>query len=493
MGVIKRQSVKHSLVSYTAVLIGALSTIFIYPEDKATYGLARFVIDTASMISPLILLGFGGVTIRFFPQFKQDNKIHKGFLMFTLSAVLIGSILFLLLGFCFKDFFYGIYADKEPIYQQYLPYLIPLAILIASIQLFVAYSSNFKRIVVPSIYQNLSKISLPLLILFYVWGYLSLDHVVNGIFLNFAVALAGLILYVYWLGELKLSFDFSFLNKAKIKEIRSFALFSLFGGLGSLLAFRIDSLMISTLLDYDSNGVFAIAAFIANVIAIPTNAVNQIAAPIVSESFKNNDLDHIRKLYKDFSLNLLVIGLLFFICIILSIEDLISIMPKSGELTDAVAIVLIIGIAKLVDMGTSINNSIINYSKYYKFGFFALFFMAIFNIIANFLLIPAFQIVGAALATLASLIVYNLVKLIFIQWRFKMQPFSQKTLWVVLIAGVVYAICSFIPATGIAVLDIVLRSGVIIGIYTAAVLYFEISLEFRNILMGMVNRVRNFF
>src|SRR5690606_40734310 len=70
------------------------------------------------------------------------------------------------------------------------------------------------------------------------------------------------------------------------------------------ISFRIDSIMITTMIDAESNGTFAIALFIANVIAIPTDAIGQITSPILSQAFQDNNLAHIRMLYKRTSINL---------------------------------------------------------------------------------------------------------------------------------------------------------------------------------------------
>jgi O-antigen/teichoic acid export membrane protein len=488
MGVIQRQSIKQSLVNYIGVGIAAISTILIYPQDTETYGLARFIIDTSLMLAPFLMLGFSSVTIRFFPHFKEEQKGHRGFLFFLVLSVSVGAIVFILLALLFKDQFYSIYAKKPHIYQQFLPYLVPLAILIAFSQLFYNYSSNFKRIAIPAIFQNLIKISLPLLILFFIWEYLSIDQVIEGIVATFALALIGLIAYVYWLGELKMKPDFSLLTKNRMKEIRGFAFYSLFSSVGSVLAFRIDMFMVPTLLDFKENGIYAIAMFIASAIAIPTNAIAQISGPIVTESIKNNDLVHVKQLYQSSSINLLLVGLLLFVCIMASIEDLFSIMPKSEELSEGLMVVFLIGIAKIIDMGTSINNQIINYSKYYRFGFYAILLMATFNITANLILIPKYQIIGAAAATLLSLGIYNLVKMVFLQVKFKMQPFTLNTIWVILIAGVAYVISLLIPMTGIAIVDILLKSCVIGVVYISAVLYFNISPELGYLLNNTIKK-----
>ena len=492
MGVIQRQSIKQSIINYLAVGIGAISTIFIYPLDKEAYGLARFIIDTSLMIAPFILMGFSAVTIRFFPQFKDEEKGHSGFLFFLVMAVSAGALIFILLSWLFKDQFYSIYAEDPPIYQQFLPYLVPLAILIAFQQLFFNYSSNFQRIAIPAVFQNLIKVSLPILILLFVWKTIPIEQVVNGILGTYILALGGLVLYVCWLGQLKLKPDFSLLKQDKLKEMRVFAVYSLFGSIGSVLAFHIDSFMVSTLLDFQNNGAFNISVFIANVIAIPTAAVGQISGPIITDSLQRNDLDHVKKLYQGTSINLLIVGLLLFVGIMASVEDLFSLMPKSDELQGGVMIVFLIGLAKIIDMGTSINNQIIGYSKYYRFGFYAIVLLAVFNVGANLILIPKYQIVGAAAATLMSLSLYNLVKMVFIQWRFKMQPFTWSTLWILLIAGAVYLIAILIPSTRIAFLDIVIKSLFIGVAFIGAVLGFNISVEFKGFLLGLMGNFRQF-
>ncbi len=491
MGVIQRQSIKQSIVNYVAVGIAAISTIFIYPLDKEAYGLARFVIDTSLMIVPFILLGFGAVTVRFFPQFKSAEKENHGFLFFLVLVVSSGCLVYILLAFLFKGHVYNIYSEDPPIYQQFLPYLVPLAILLAFLQLFTSYSSNFQRIAIPAVFQNLIKLSLPLLILFYVMQMIPIEQVVNGILVNYVVAVTGIVLYISWLGQLKMKPDFSLLKKDRLKNIRTFAIFSLFSSVGSVIAYRIDSFMVSTLIDFQSNGAYNISMFIANVIAIPTLAVAQISGPIITDSINNNDLGHVKKLYQGTSINLLIVGLLLFVSIMASIEDLFSLMPKSEELQGGDMIVFLIGLAKVIDMGTSINSQIISYSKYYRFGFYAILIMAVFNIFANLILIPKFQIVGAAAATLASLSLFNLAKMIFIQWRFKMQPFTLKTLWVVMIAGAAYLIGTFIPSTNSGILDILIKSVAIGTIYVSAIIYFNISQEFKEFLFSMNNKFKS--
>lgn len=488
MGVIKRQSVKQSIVSYVGVGIAAISTIFIYPLDKEVYGLAAFILGTAQFFAPFILLGINGVSIRYFPQFNEERKGGHGFLFFIVAYAVIGILLFILGWWLFQDQIYSWYDDKPVEYYQFFPQIVGLAILFALLNLFTSYASNYKRIVVPAILQNTIKVLLPILILLYVYKGLKVDALVDWIIGNYILITLLIIGYIYSLGALKWKPDFSWFTASRKKEMSVYAMYFMLGGIGSVMALQIDNMMIPKMVNFEGNGAYRIAAFIANVIAIPTVAIIKIASPIVSESFKKDDLAHVNYLYKQSSINLLSIGFFLYVCILASVEDLFGLMKNSDEMVGGFLIVALIGAARIIDMGTSINNPIINHSKYFRFNLFAILLLGVLNVVANYLLIPRFGIVGAAMATLGALLMYNLVKLCFIYWKFKMLPFSWQTLQLLLLAIACYVVASILPLPGIPILDIIIRSMVVAFLYGSTLFYFNISSELVGMVKGFVNK-----
>jgi len=48
MGIIQRQSIKNSIVSFAGVLIAVVSTLYIYKLDEEIYGFAHFSIQCYS-------------------------------------------------------------------------------------------------------------------------------------------------------------------------------------------------------------------------------------------------------------------------------------------------------------------------------------------------------------------------------------------------------------------------------------------------------------
>ena len=476
MGVVKRQGIKQSIVNYAGVFLAFFSTIFVYSLNTELYGAARFIIDTAFIISPFILLGAGSVSIKYFPIFKNVDKKHHGLLGLLILQSLFGGFIVLGLLFLFKDQIMGLYDDKPALYTAQFFKIGILAMLVALFNLLYSYSTNFKRIVVPSIFLSLIKVSLPILVLLFYFKYVSFSFLANGILATYLVALLGMIAYLAHLGHLFLKPSFELMDNAMTRQMSVFAIFSLLSGMGSTLAFRIDSFMVGTLIDMENNGVYNIALFIGNAIAIPTAAIIQIASPLVSESLKNNKLGEVKTLYSKSSLNLLIFGVLLFTLVMASIVDLFGLMPgKDFDIYSGYYIVMTIGLAKLVDMATSINSQIIIYSKYYRFNVVAILLMALINIMLNLVLIPKFQVIGAAMSTFLSLTIYNLIKLGFIYFRFKIQPFSLATLSVLILGALGFGLSLLIPDTGNHILNIILKSAVVGAAYTVCILKLKVS------------------
>lgn len=501
MGIIKRQAIKQSIVNYLGVAIGAISVIFIYPLATETVGLARFLIDTGTLVAPFLLLGFGGVTIKFFPEFETENGENNGMLSFILSVPAVSALLFTILVFSFRIPIQAYLHDsaREQSFQTYWIYLVPIAICLAFFQLLYNYSTNYGRITIPAIFQNFIKIVLPTVILLWYLEVISLSFLVWALVINYLLVLAAILLYLRKLGHLKLVANWSFLTPDRRKRIFNYAVFGLFGGIGSVLAFRIDSFMISTLIDLESNGIFTIAAFIGNAIAIPTNAVNQISSPIITKAIKESDFVEVSKIYKGASVNLLVVGLLLYALVACSVENLFQLMPFEEAKADdpafirqGVIIVLLVGFARIIDMATSVNNPIINFSPFYRFGLYAILILGVFNIFTNLFFIKTLSlgIIGVALATLVALSLYNLVKLIFIYWKFGIHPFSDATIKLFAIAGLATIAAYFIPSTGSLILDIAIKSLVVIAIYIPLILQAKVSPDVNELLVGVLKRFR---
>jgi len=479
MGIIQRQSLKHTIVSYVGVIIGLLSVIFIYPREEELYGLFQLISGSALLCTSFFMLGFNIHSVRSFPEFKNEENGHNGFLAFLLTGALVGFVLFLILlpgiKYLFLDVLFKNSSGRE-LFERYFYYLIPIVFLFIFNAILLRYISNFHRIVVPNILdQLLIKIATPLLIILFILGKLDVTQFIQGIVLTYIIVFTGFIFYTKFLGQLHLKPNFGFITRPMAKEMREYSIFGLLNALGSQVAFRIDTIMVAAMVSISSGGIYAIVNVISDVITKPYKAINAIAAPIISESWNTNDSAEIKNIYQKSSITLLILGCFIFLGIWLSVDDLFLIMPKSELISQGKYVIFFLGLAKIFDLATSVNSYIIGFSKKFRFNFYALLILAILNIIFNLIFIPRYQIVGAAIATFCSLLLFNIAKLIFIWAQFKIQPFTLSTLKILLLVGFCWALIYFIPFNFHPFINILLRSVLLTIIYGSLTLYFNIS------------------
>jgi len=244
------------------------------------------------------------------------------------------------------------------------------------------------------------------------------------------------------------------------------------------------------MLDLTNVGAYTILLFLTNIILIPRNSIFQISGPIVARNVDTPNMEEVNRIYKSSSLILLFAGLLISGLILLNIYDLIAILPKSEEFVGFFGVTLFLCLAHTFDMTTSVNTHIIIYSKYYKVNLFMILIMAVANIVFNLYFIPIYGLVGAALSTFLSLLIYNLAKLLFIQRVYQIQPFSMPSLYILLSALILYAAAYLIPSGTTPWLNILWRSVLFGGSFCAIVYYFNWSPQFNQLLKKLQRQIR---
>ncbi len=441
MGIIQRQGIKYSVLSYIGIAIGTISTLFIYPLNLEAYGLAQFLISSAALLSPFVVLGINVLPIKFMPYFEDIGSGHRGFFSLLLLLGLLLSVLFALFFTLGQEYITQYLVAINPVnatqLSQYIGYLLPYSILIGWNAILLNYIISFQRIVIPNLLNNVMlKVALPVFILMTVyagWDYIRFIYALIGIQV---VVLLGLLSYIRKLGQLHLNrIQWPFFRK-RVRQMVSFSIYGMVGGIGGILAFRIDSIMIPALVGLSSNGAYSLAVFMANAIAVPTGSISRIASPILSKALKENDLTTIKQIYRDASLSLFWVGVLMYILLMANIKDLVSILPAERDLSVLIPVAGILGAAKLIDMVTSVNSEIIGYSKFYRFNLFFIILLGVFSVILNYYFIQTLDmgLLGAAYATALSLLIFNTTKAAFIWIRFGIHPF-QRSLGTILLAG----------------------------------------------------------
>lgn len=181
----------------------------------------------------------------------------------------------------------------------------------------------------------------------------------------------------------------------------------------------------------------------------------------------------IKKIYTKSSLSLSVFSFLLFIGIWGNVDNIFFIIKD--DYLPGKYVILFIGLANLFDILLGVNTQIITNSKYYRNVAYFLILFALLLILSNLLLIPIYGIVGAAIASLISKFIYNLIKFLFVYQKFKLQPFTLKHVYLILITIAAYFISTLIPPLSNFIIDIIVRSGLIFILFITPVYFLKIS------------------
>jgi O-antigen/teichoic acid export membrane protein len=317
-----------------------------------------------------------------------------------------------------------------------------------------------------------------------------------GYILTYSFSLCLLIINLTRNGNLKFV-DVSLLDKSTKKGIFWYGGTTFLASVASTFAFRIDALMIGAMVVSASNvnygleavAIYAVALNIASVIEMPFRAISQIASPLISEAWKENDLQKINSIYAKASETMIVIGGYVFMGIWCCIDDVIKILPS--DYAGIKYVFLWLGLGKFINVAFGTNGHIIINSAYYKIFTWLSFFGLIFTFLTNYFFIIMYNEVGAALATSITYFVLNLIMFSYLIIKFKFQPFRLNNLMTIGLAIFLAILLSYVDFKN-AFLNICVKGIVLSILYWFIILKFKLSEEIHQYItkLGLFSRLR---
>jgi O-antigen/teichoic acid export membrane protein len=177
--------------------------------------------------------------------------------------------------------------------------------------------------------------------------------------------------------------------------------------------------------------------------------------------------------------------------VLANLDNLMNILPP--EYSGGAIVIIIIGAANIFDMAAGINGAIILNSEHYRFDLYSMIVLIIITVTLNYLLIPPYGIMGAAIGTASAVIVYNILKLCFVWIRFSMQPFEWKMLIILFIGTATLFLISLIPTMFNLYIDLLIRSAIVTLIYGLPLWMMNISEELNQLITGSIDRLKKLF
>lgn len=487
MGEIQKQSIKGTLFTYSGALLGFVISGLIYPRflEKEQIGVINVLVAYAMIFAQVFGLGFMNTTTKFFPYFRDYKKKHNGFLFLGILVSLIGSILALIAYFLLRDSMLESQAGDFKDFNQYIDLMIPIFI---SIILFNFFDNYYK--VLYNAYSGiwLKEVILRVLtisgVVFLIYNYIDFKSFSTLYAFFYVLILVILVFKIIRSGHFSLKPSIALLNKDRIREMASVSFFGIISSASGLVLVTVDRIMVKDLIGFNAAGLYATCFYFGALVGMPTRAIIKTASTYIADAWKNNDQNLLRDVYQKSSQIQFLFGLFLLIGLLINLDNIDALLKY--RFTDGLIIIPIVGLAFLTDMLSGTSGSIINNSRYYRYNAYMMLGFVIIIIAGNYFLIPRWGILGAALASLFSKAVYNLIKFLFVYKRFKLQPYNLKYLWI-LFAGAVSLIPGILlPGFGNYIVDIVLRSGIVSFLYIGLNYLFKSSDELNNLLKKYV-------
>ncbi len=478
MGIVQNQSIKNTIITFLGFGIGAINALFFYTHflGKLHYGIVATVLSGANIMMPLMAFGAQNTLIRFFSSYK-NQKERDEFLTFMLILPLA---LIIPLGLGFYFFYDQIsysWIEENPTLKPFF-WLIPIiGLFMAYFELFYAWAKVHMQSVMGNfISEVLVRIIVMLLLIGVHFDWIAKDTFVYCVALAYFAQMIAMKLYAI---SVKMPV-LRFVIPKNAKEIVQYSGFIIVSGGVAVMLVDFDKVMIPQYKDIGQNALYAVAIFIATVIAVPSRAMTQIIAPITAKLMTENKHDELNDLYKKSAINLQVIGGFIMILIFVNIKEMYQLIPE--DYSGGILVVFLIGLSKFYDVLLGNNNSIIINTKHYRtvllFGVFTVILM----IALNMIFIPLYGIEGSAFATLLTVMIYNTIKLLFVIKKMDLYPFTVKTLHSLGILAVCFLLFYFWDFPFHTIINIGLKSILLSGLYAILIYKAQLSEEINGVI-----------
>jgi O-antigen/teichoic acid export membrane protein len=476
MGIIQKQGIQNTIISYTGIIIGFINVLILQPImlSPEELGLVRILYSTATLLGTIFPLGLNGVTIKFLPSFRDPQTGNKGMLGFILLLSTVFCILMFGCLFLFKDMIIQKYVANAALFVEYIYYVLPLTICIGYISLInVYFFAQFKSSFPSFMNEVYVRLLMVLIVSLYYLKLISFEWMMRWYLLIFVSQLMVLLSMVFKHEIKALKIDWHVFNKQKVKELLMFSLTMALATIASIALRNVDVLIIGMYLPLSQVAVYTISVTIAGIIEAPAAALAKIADSKISHAFATNHHEEIKEIYTKSTRILMLTGFVLFTIIAVNLSDLLKFLPN--KYAEGETVILIVSLSALFNMMTGINSSIIFYSNKHKQGTLLLVVLILSSIVLNLLLIPKYGIIGAGIATSLNLLFFNLLKFMMIYYYFKLQPFGSYVWKIMASCLLAYMSCNLIEWGQL--INIFFKSLLVMLIFGAAIIKFDLLPE----------------
>lgn len=489
MGLIQKQTLQGTLVTYVGIIVGLLTTGFLLPNliHKDQIGLIQLLGSLSIILTQFANLGISGAGGRYFPYFRDYERGHGGFLLVAVTVAGIGflgcaSILWLA-----HDWLVAKNNDQSGMFEQYFYLLLPLTLFTLFFNLFDTYARLLYDSVTGTFLRDVGqRLFFLAAVLAYYVGWINFYGLLWGWLGSYLLVLLLMMGSIVRQGHFTLDPAHITISPELRRSMVRYAGLTLLTGLSTQLILHIDKLLVFQATNLNNTGVYGISANFGAVIVAPALILYKVSGVVIADSWKNNDLANIQLVYEKSCLSQLIIGGLVFVGIAANLPSVFLFLPKGYEA--GYYVILWVGLSKLFDMATGVNGQIITTSSYYAWDSLFNLIMVVLTIVITPMLLRRYGLEGAAIGAAITIGLFNLSRTLFVWYRFGLQPFTWRNSAIVGIALLVWALAVWPPYTTgtklVTLVDMALRSVGIVGLYMGLIFALRIYPDLNKLVIG---------
>ena len=498
MSIIRRQSIISSILIYVGFAFGALNTYLFTreggPFTKEEYGLTGVFMAVGAIMMSLASLGMPAYINKFSPYYKDHlprNKNDQA--AWALLVSIIGFALVAIAGLFMKNIVARAF-DNSPQIVQYYYWLFPFGLGLTLFSVLEGFAwQNHKSIF--SNYLKEVQFRVFVTILFVLVSISVIKEfdlfikIYSSLYLLLAIAL---FIYLYSAGKVTLNFSISKVTRRLFKKILMLCGFVWGGTLIYNLAAVADTIIIAGVFPDGAGmvGLFTFAQYLTSLIQAPQRSIIAASVAHLSQAWKDKDHKKINRIYQRSSINQLIFSAAMFCLVWLNYNDAIDSFKLQAEYKIVLDVFLFMGLMRIVDMGTGVSGQIIATSTFWRFDFITGVILLVIMLPLNWMLTMKLGLIGPAIANLISFTIYNLIRYLFLLRKFKMQPFTIKSLLAILLAFACYGICYFLLNDKTGIIWLGIRSLLFIGLFFVGTYWLDLTPDLKIVLETLKKRIK---
>lgn len=441
MGIVVRQSIKGSIMTYIGAFIGFVTTFFVLTKYFTTeeVGLTRVLVDAALLLSGLAQLGTTSSAVRFYPYFKDVGNRDHGFFGWTVVVPFFGFVIFTVLFFVFKDWVVTEFSRKSPLFVDYLYFVVPLSFFLLYISVFETNSNLLMRIVVPRFIREVGiRLMVLVVYLLYAFAVISLTMMVILVCVSYFMAALLNVIYLFSLEKVSFKIDKDYVSKPLRRDFLLYTLFLVTAALAGKITPMLNTFFITGKMGLAFTGVYTIALYLADMVEMPYRSLGAISRPQISQLMKDNDIDGADALSKKVSVHQFLIGSVVFFVIWINIDFFFSLLQNGDEYATGKWVFFILALARLLDSSFMVGGTMLSYSKYYHMWLVFTLLLTTIAVLFNIRFIPIWGMEGAAFASLLAYVVFYVLELGYVKWRVGAIPLSAKHFFILVLIAALF-------------------------------------------------------